>query len=209
MCGVPALLDPTAAIRFGDRHAHRLCHLVGVENHLTADVSCGTSDRLNQCPSTAQEAFFICIEDRDECDLREVNPLSQEVDPNDHVKDTEAQVAQDFNPLERIDLTVEVAHPHARLLQIRGKLFCHALCEGCDDHALLTCDSFLNASHEVIDLSCSWHDSNLWINDAGGADELLHDLIRMRELVAPRGGRHIDRLAHARLKLFEGERAII
>jgi hypothetical protein len=42
--------------------------------------------------------------------LRQVETLAQQVDADDDVERAQAQVAQDFHPLHRVDVAVQVAH---------------------------------------------------------------------------------------------------
>ena len=54
--------------------------------------------------SGAQEALLVRVEDRDERDLRQVEPLAQEVDADEDVEDAAAEVAEDLDALERLDV---------------------------------------------------------------------------------------------------------
>ena len=209
MLHVPALLDSAAAIRLGDRHTHRLGHLVGVEDHLTTSVSCGATNRLDERPRAAKEAFLIRIKDCDERHLWEVDSLAQQVDPHDHVKDAETEVAQDLDPLECVNFAVEIADADPRLLQVRGELLCHPLRQGCDDHTLTTLDALLDTGHQIVNLPRCWDHRDLRIHHTGRSDELLNDAVLLRHLVVPWRRGDIDHLSHARLKLFKGERTII
>ena len=66
----------------------------------------------------AQEALLVGVEDRDERDLGQVEPLAQEVDADEHVVLAEPQVADDLDALERVDLRVQVADLEAHLEQV-------------------------------------------------------------------------------------------
>ena len=94
--------------------AHRVGHLVGVHDHLTVDVAGRAADRLDQRRLRAEEALLVGVEDRDQRHLGQVEALPQQVDADEHVEVAEAQPAEDLDPLERVDLAVQVAHPHAR-----------------------------------------------------------------------------------------------
>ena len=52
----------------------------------------------------AQEALLVGVEDGDQRDLGQVEPLAQQVDADQHVELAEAQVAQDLDPLDGVDL---------------------------------------------------------------------------------------------------------
>ena len=78
--------------------------LVGVHQHAAVDVARRAADRLDQRRLAAQEAFLVGVEDRDERHLRQVEPLAEEVDADEHVVVAEPQLADDLDALERVDL---------------------------------------------------------------------------------------------------------
>ena len=62
--------------------------------------------------------------DRHQRDLRQVQPLVQQVDPHQHVERAAAKVRKDCRALEHLDLAVEVAHAHAELREVLGQVSC-------------------------------------------------------------------------------------
>ena len=77
-------------------------------------VARGAADRLDQRAVGAQEALLVGIEDGHQRDLGQVESLAQQVDPDEHVELAQPEAAQDLHALDRVDVGVEVAHPHAR-----------------------------------------------------------------------------------------------
>ena len=73
------------------------------------DVARRAADRLDQRRLAAQEALLVGVEDRHQRDLGQVEALAQQVDADQHVVLAQAQVADDLDPLERVDLGVQVA----------------------------------------------------------------------------------------------------
>jgi hypothetical protein len=138
---VVRLLHRASAVRLVDRSLHRFGDRVGVHDHLAADVPRGPPDHLNQRPGRAQEALLVGVEDRDERDLGQVDPLAQEIDADEHVVDAEPEVAQDRDPLERVDLAVQVLDLDAELLEVVGQILGHLLREGRDQRTLTPVDS--------------------------------------------------------------------
>ena len=120
-------LDGAATVGLVDRGLHRAGHGVGVHDDLTVDVAGGAADRLDQRALRAEEAFLVGVEDGDQRDLGQVEPFAQEVDADDDVVDAKPQVAQDLDPLQRVDLAVQVVGADAHLLQVVGKILGHAL----------------------------------------------------------------------------------
>ena len=104
---------------------------------------------------------------------------------------------------------MEVAHANPRLFEVRRELFGHALRERGDDHALLLLHTALNSLKKIVNLPLRWKHGDVRVYHACWADELLHYLVCALSFVAARCCRNIDRLAHARFKLFKGQRAIV
>ena len=65
----------------------------------------------------------------------DVESLAQQVDADQGVERAEAEVADDLDPLDRVDVGMHVAHPHAVLVQVFGEVFGHPL--GQDGHQRL------------------------------------------------------------------------
>ena len=97
-------LHRAAAVRLVERALDRLGLLVGVHQHLAVDVARRAADRLDQRRLAAEEALLVGVEDRDERHLGQVEPLAEQVDADEHVVLAEPQLADDLDPLERVDL---------------------------------------------------------------------------------------------------------
>ena len=73
------------------------------------DVAGGPADRLDERRLRAQEPLLVGVEDRDERHLGQVEALAEQVDADEHVELAEAQVAEDLDPLDGVDVRVQVA----------------------------------------------------------------------------------------------------
>jgi hypothetical protein len=62
------------------------------------------ADGLDERSLGAQEAFLVGVQDRDQRHLGQVQALAQQVDADQHVVLAQAQVAQDLDALERVDV---------------------------------------------------------------------------------------------------------
>ena len=93
-------------------------------------------DGLDERARRAQEALLVGVEDGHQRHLGQVEPLAQQVDADQHVELAPAQVAQDLHALERLDVGVQVAHPHAELLVVLRQVLGHPLGQRRDQHAL-------------------------------------------------------------------------
>ena len=60
-------------------------------------------------PRRAQEAFLVGVENRHQRHFGQVEPFAQQVDADEHVELAAAQVAQNLDALERLDVGVQVA----------------------------------------------------------------------------------------------------
>ena len=100
------------------------------------DVTGGAADRLDQRAARPQVALLVGVEDADEAHLRQVEALAQQVDADDHVVHAEAQVAQDLDALEGVDLGVQVVGADAHLLQVVREVLGHLLRQRRDEDAL-------------------------------------------------------------------------
>ena len=70
-------LDGAAALRLSDGAVHAVRHLVGVHDDQTFGVAGRTADGLDQAGLTAEEAFFIGVEDGHKAHLGQIEALTQ------------------------------------------------------------------------------------------------------------------------------------
>ena len=129
--------------------------------------------------------------------------------PTRHVEDAGAQIAQDRDAFERVDLAVQVAHAKAVLQQEIGQVFGHLLGQRRHQHAFVTGRALHDLFHEIVHLIAGRTHLDLGIDQAGRADDHLHDLRAQLALVGSRRRRNIDRLIDVLVELFEGERPVV
>jgi hypothetical protein len=116
--------------------AHRSGDPVGVEDAAPLRFRRRAAHRLDQRAVGAEESLLVRIEDRDQRYLGQVEPFAQQVDAHQHVELAEPEPAKDLHPLDRVDVGVEIAHPHAVLLQVVGQIFRHPLGQRGHQHPL-------------------------------------------------------------------------
>ena len=131
-------------------------------------------DGLDEGAGGAQETLFIRIQDRHQRDLRHIEPLSQQVDPHQHVELAEAQIANDLHPFDSVDVGVQITHPHLVIRQVFGQILRHPLGEGGDQHPLLHRHPFADLGEQVVHLGSDRTHLDLGVEQAGGAYHLLH-----------------------------------
>ena len=76
----------SAAVGFGDGHAHGIGHGVGVKNRLAVKVARGAAHGLDERARRAQKPFLVGVENCNQGNLRQVQSLAQEIDPDEHVE---------------------------------------------------------------------------------------------------------------------------
>ena len=143
--------------------------LVGVQDGPAVQVARGAADGLDQRALGAQEAFLVGIEDGHQRHLGNVQALAQQVDADQHVEGAQPQVAQDLDPLHRVDVAVQVAHLHAVVGQVVGQLLGHALGQRGDQHALVLLDADADFLQHVVDLVRGRAHLDLGVDQAGRA----------------------------------------
>ena len=206
-----------AAVGFRDGAFHRAGHLVGIEDDAAIDVARGAADGLHQRGFGAQEAFLVGVENGDEGAFGNVEAFAQQVDADQHVEGAEAQVADDLDALQRVDVRMHVAHADAVLVQVFGEVLGHALGERGDEGAVAGGGDLLDLAQQVVDLVARRADLDRRIDEAGRADDLLDEdaagLLHLPFAAAsPRRApiaaawRPIPRSASGRLSMQEGRR---
>ncbi len=121
-----------------------------------------------------------------------------------------AQVAEDVDAVERLDLGVEIADAQAELVVVAGQVLGHLLGQRRDQDALVAGGPGPDLGHEVIDLAANGPDLELWVGQAGRADDLLDDAARRSlDLVGAGSRRDVEGLADATLELVEVEGPVV
>src|SRR5208283_5084559 len=123
---------------------------------------------------------------------------------------TLAQIAQDLDALQRLDLRMHVAAANADLAVILGQVLSHALGQRGDQHALMPLRALANLMQQIIDLPFYRTNFDFGINETRRANDLLYNHTSgFRQLIRPGRRRDINCLVYTVLELFEGQRAII
>ncbi|MBG9885172.1 hypothetical protein ABE10_00935, partial [Bacillus toyonensis] len=192
-----------------DRVAHRVGHVVGVHVHLARDVPRGTSDRLDQRGPGAEEAFFVGVQDRHQRDLRQVEPLAEQVDADEHVVDAGPQFGQELHPAQRVDIGMQITDLDPVLAEEVRQLFRHLLRQRRHQHALVALHTQTDLLEEVIDLALRGLHDDLGVDEPCGTDDLLHDAVGDPHLVLARRCREVDGLTDPPGELVPAQRAVV
>ncbi len=166
--------------------------------------------RLDQRRRAPQITFLVRVEDRHERHFRQVQPLAQEIDADQHVEFAPPQVAQNLHSLQRFDLRVQIPAAHAHFGKIFREVFRHALRERGDQHSLVALGAHPNLLQQIVHLPLYRAYFDLRIHQPGRPDHLLRNhAASLRQLVRPRRRRNVDRLVHPVLKLLERQRPVV
>lgn len=133
------------------------------------------ADRLHQRGARAQIALLVGVEDGDQGAFRDVQPLAQQVDADQHVEGTEAQVADDLDALQRLDVGMDVAAADAGLVHVFGQCLGHLLGQGGDEDALALGRAVPAFREQVVDLVLGRADDRLGVDQAGRPHHLLDE----------------------------------
>ena len=183
---------------------------IGVEDHATIDIARGAADRLDQRGFGAQESFLVGIEDRDQPAFGNVEPLAQQVDPDQHVVDPQAQIADQLDALQRLDVGVHVADLDARLVHELGQILRHPLGQRGDERSVACLRGLAAFLDAILHLVLDRADLDRRVDQPGGADHLLGE-DAAGPLHLPRAGRGRDAkgLRAHRVPFVEAERAVV
>ena len=73
---------------------------------------------LNKGFFSAQETFLVGVENRYQRYFRHIQAFPQQVNSHQHIKFTQPQIADDLNPLHRIDIRVQITDFYAMFIKV-------------------------------------------------------------------------------------------
>ena len=148
---------------------------VGVHDHPAVHVARGAADGLDQRASARRKPSLSASRIATSDTSGRSSPSRSRLMPDQHVELAEAQVAQDLDALERVDVGVQVAHAHAELGVVLGQVLGHALGQRRDQHALVRRHALADLAEQIVDLPADRPHLDLRIEQPGRADDLLDD----------------------------------
>ena len=130
-------LDFATTGSFIDGTLHRLGHSVRIHNDMSLTITSSTTNGLDETTLVTKETFLVSIENRYEAHFRNVNSFTEQVDSDQDIKDTQAQVTDNLRPFQGLDIRVHVLDLDTHFLEVVGQVFCHLLGQGCDKGTLV------------------------------------------------------------------------
>ena len=143
----------TSALSLNYCALHRRSDGVGIHDNLAVRVSRRASYRLYQRCFGAQEALLVGVKNYNERDLGNIQSLAQQVYAYEHIKLAEAQIADDFHSLYRINIVMHIAHFYAEIFEIIRQILCHLLGERSQKNALFALDSYIYLGYNIVYLT--------------------------------------------------------
>ena len=135
--------------------------------------SSSTADGLDQRTTGTEESFLVGIEDPDQCHLRDVQALTQQVDADQHVEFIQPQATNDGMPFQRVDITVEVAHANVEIAVVLGEVLRHLLGERCDQYLAALLHLLAHFAQQMVDLAGRGLDLHFRVKQARRTNQLL------------------------------------
>ena len=143
----------TSSLRLIQCRTHRICDRICVHDDMSFCITRCTADGLDQWCLGTQESFFICIQNCNQCDFRNIQTFSQKVDTNQYVKYIQPHIPHDLGTFQCIDIRMQVAHADSQFSHIVSKVFCHTFGQCCYQYFVLIGNLFIHFSDQIINLS--------------------------------------------------------
>ena len=180
---------------FLDRPLHRIGHLVGVEHHLGVHVAGRAADGLHQRRFAPQEALLVGVEDGHQRDLGQVEPFAEQVDAHQHVELAQAEVAEQLDPLEGVQVAMQPLAADVLLAEIGRQVLGQPLGERGDQHPLAGGRPAADLLQQVRHLRAGRRHFDLRVQQARGPDHLLDVLSAgLFQFVGAGRGRDVNHL---------------
>ena len=210
MLGVIGDLPGAAALSLAECLFHALRHPVGIENNPPLGIARRPANGLDQRGHAAQKAFLIGIQNGHEAAFGNIQPLPQQVDAHQHIKAAAAQVADDFDALQRVHIRMQIAHANAGLGHVFGQILGHALGQHRHQNAAALQGHLPHLGQQVIHLALHRADVTNGVHQPGGADHLLgEDAAGALHLPGAGGGGDEDGLRPEGIPFLKAQRAIV
>ncbi len=140
----------------------------------------------------------------------QVEPLAQQVDADQDVVLAQAQLAEQLDAAQRVDLAVQVAGADPGLEEVVGEVLGHLLGQRGDQDPLVLLGAVADLVDQVVDLALGRLDDHLGVDQPGRPDDLLDDVAAdLGQLVVARGRGQVDGLADPVEELLPAQRPVV
>ena len=203
------LLNLPAPVGLFYRIAHGIGNRICIHDYMTFAVSGSPSNGLNQRRFGTQKSLFICIQNGDQRNLRNIQSLSQQVNSDQYVKYIQTHIPYDFCPFQSIDVRMKVFYPNSHFSHVIGQILCHPLGQSRNQNLVVLFYFFIYLRNQIVNLPFYRTDENFRIQQTGWADNLFHPHQLMLAFINRRRCRHKHHLVNFTLKFCKIQGAVI
>ena len=172
---VVLLLQIPSPLGLLDSPFHGVRHFVGIEDDFTRIVARRPANSLDEGLFGTQEPLLVGVENGYEGDLRHIEPLPQQIDADESGEFTQSQIPEYADPLERIDLRVQIPNAKTVLPEVVRQFLRHPFRQGRHQHTLALLSAKPYLLHEVVDLISQRFHLDYRIDKTRRPDDLLND----------------------------------
>ena len=163
----------TSSLRLIQCCTHGICDRICVHDNMPFCITGRTADRLDQRRLGTQKSFFIRVQDRNQCDLRNIQSFPQKINADQNIEYVQAHISHDLCTFQCINIRMQIPHTYSQLTHIVGKIFCHTLGQRCYQYFMFIGNLFIHFSDQIIDLSFYRPHFYFRIQKSGRPDHLL------------------------------------
>jgi hypothetical protein len=116
------LLNPSPPICLQNGLIHGRRHFIPIENHLSVHIPGSPAKSLDERLFGSEETLLVGIEDRDERDLRKIEPFPQKIDANEDIKLPQPKFSDNLNSIKGINVGMEIFYPNTKVRIIFGEI---------------------------------------------------------------------------------------
>ena len=157
-----------------------------------------------------QESFLIRIQNRHQRNLRQVQSFTQQIDTNQHVKQTFPQVIHNLYPLQGIHITMDIITTDTHTCHISRQLFSHPLRQSRYQNPFIHSRPLGNLFHQIIYLIQGRAHFNNRIQQSSRTNYLIdNDTFTLFQFIVSRSRTHINRTRRQGFKLIKRQRTVI
>ena len=129
---------------------HGLSNGLSIHDGKSMNIAGSTSYNLNERAMVAQKSLIVSIEDGYEGHFRKVQSFAQEVNANEHVVGAGAEIVDDIDTIESVNIGMDVIGLDTHAVKEGGHFLCLALGGGDDQRTLPHFVALMDLLDEVV-----------------------------------------------------------
>ena len=132
---------------------HRLADAICIHDNPAVLVTCSSAYSLNKRGLCTKKSLFVRIQNRNKSDFRNIQSFSKQVNADEHVEFTEAEIPNCLQSLKIIYFRMQISDFDSFISEKSRQVFCHPLGERRDEHSLSLIHSFIYLADYIINLT--------------------------------------------------------